>query len=213
MSIPTFILESGPWYMDLKNGAGSAGQGHPSTGDPDVTMTLSDADFTQMFAGKLDATSAFMSGKLKIKGNMGLAMKLQKFMKNMPKPAPSGGGGASGSGAGEVEATFLQIKGLLNENMVKDIGGVFAFDLKGILNLSKLEEKCTYSKTFQPVFATTTLNDKSGEIHCPFALVKLYLQTQQSRFCIFRIILISKSDPLYSSPKYLEILRRSRWGA
>ena len=96
-------------------------------------MTLNESDFVQMFAGKLDATSAFMSGKLKIKGNMGLAMKLQKFMKNMPKPAAagSGAGAAAGGDAGGVEATFQQIRPLLNENIVKDVGGVFAFELKG----------------------------------------------------------------------------------
>ena len=98
-------------------------------------MTLNESDFVQMFAGKLDATSAFMSGKLKIKGNMALAMKLQKFMKSMPKPAASGGAAgtaAAGAGAGGVEATFQQIRPLLNENVVKDIGGVFAFELKGM---------------------------------------------------------------------------------
>ena len=96
-------------------------------------MTLNESDFVQMFAGKLDATSAFMSGKLKIKGNMGLAMKLQKFMKNIPKPAAagSGAGAAAGGDAGGVEATFQQIRPLLNENIVKDIGGVFAFELTG----------------------------------------------------------------------------------
>ena len=130
-----FFVESGPWHLDLKNGSGAAGQGHPASGDPDVTMTLIESDFVQMFAGKLDATSAFMSGKLKIKGNMGLAMKLQKFMENMPKPAAAGGeaGTAAGGGdAGGVEATFQQIRRLLNENIVKDVGGVFAFELKGI---------------------------------------------------------------------------------
>ena len=86
-----------------------------------------------MFAGKLDATSAFMSGKLKIKGNMALAMKLQKFMKNMPKQAAAGDAAATAAGSdGGVEATFQQIRPLLNENIVKDIGGVFAFQLKGM---------------------------------------------------------------------------------
>ncbi len=66
-----------------------------------------------------------MSGKLKIKGNMGLAMKLEKLMKQMPKAA------AGGSGAGSVEDTFKQVKSLLSEQMVKDIGGVFKFTFKG----------------------------------------------------------------------------------
>ncbi|MFZ5827855.1 MAG: SCP2 sterol-binding domain-containing protein [Bacillota bacterium] len=48
--------------------------------DPGCTVTVSAADFEQMVAGKLNATSAFMSGKLKIKGDMGLAMKLQSLL-------------------------------------------------------------------------------------------------------------------------------------
>ena len=33
-----------------------------------------------MFSGKLGATTAFMTGKLKISGNMGLAMKLEQLI-------------------------------------------------------------------------------------------------------------------------------------
>lgn len=36
-----------------------------------------------MFKGELKATSAFMSGKLKIKGDIGKAMKLEKLMGNV----------------------------------------------------------------------------------------------------------------------------------
>jgi putative sterol carrier protein len=50
---------------------------------PDVTMILGKGDFVKMFAGQLNATSAFMSGKLKIKGDLGLAMKLEKLVKSM----------------------------------------------------------------------------------------------------------------------------------
>ena len=38
---------------------------------PDVTLIMSDDDFSQMSDGKLDSRTAFMKGKLKIKGNMG----------------------------------------------------------------------------------------------------------------------------------------------
>ncbi|KAG8471118.1 hypothetical protein KFE25_009539 [Diacronema lutheri] len=41
----------------------------------DCTLTLSDADFVAMAAGKLAAQRAFMMGKLKISGNMGVAQK------------------------------------------------------------------------------------------------------------------------------------------
>ena len=40
------------------------------------TMAISLADFMEMADGKLDSTMAFMSGKLKIQGDMGVAMKL-----------------------------------------------------------------------------------------------------------------------------------------
>jgi NAD(P)-dependent dehydrogenase (short-subunit alcohol dehydrogenase family)/putative sterol carrier protein len=72
------------WYMDLKNGAGSCGQGAPAS-PADVTFTLKTADFGKMFAGKLKPTTAFMTGKLKISGNMGKAMSLEKLMGKMQK--------------------------------------------------------------------------------------------------------------------------------
>nr|XP_033782024.1 hydroxysteroid dehydrogenase-like protein 2 isoform X3 [Geotrypetes seraphini] len=69
----------GTWYIDLKNQSGSAGSGEPSV-KADVIMSLDSADFVSMFKGTLKPTVAFMSGKLKIKGNMGLAIKLEKLM-------------------------------------------------------------------------------------------------------------------------------------
>ena len=40
------------------------------------TIGISLADFIDMADGKLDGTMAFMSGKLKVQGDMGIAMKL-----------------------------------------------------------------------------------------------------------------------------------------
>lgn len=45
------------------------------------TLTLSDDDFIAMQTGKLDSMKAFMSGKLKISGNMMLAQKLGGLLK------------------------------------------------------------------------------------------------------------------------------------
>merc|ERR1712018_712173 len=74
--------ETGQWYLDLKNGAGSCGAGEaPSS--PDVTLRLKDDDFQKMFSGKLKPTTAFMTGKLKLEGDMGKAMKLERLMGKM----------------------------------------------------------------------------------------------------------------------------------
>ena len=46
----------------------------------DVTLTLSDDDLIDLSLGKLNPQKAFFQGKLKIAGNMGLAMKLQPLL-------------------------------------------------------------------------------------------------------------------------------------
>ncbi|XP_046439876.1 hydroxysteroid dehydrogenase-like protein 2 isoform X1 [Daphnia pulex] len=74
--------EEGQWYLDLKNGSGSSGKGE-SPSPPDATLIMDSQDFVKMFQGKLKATAAFMTGKLKIKGDMGKAMKLEKLMGSM----------------------------------------------------------------------------------------------------------------------------------
>lgn len=48
--------------------------------DPDVILSLKADDFKELVAGTLNPTAAFMSGKLRIKGNMGLALKLQTIL-------------------------------------------------------------------------------------------------------------------------------------
>lgn len=45
----------------------------------DVTLITDDATFIKMAKGEIKPTSAFMGGKLKIKGNMGLALKVEKL--------------------------------------------------------------------------------------------------------------------------------------
>ncbi|CAF4396349.1 unnamed protein product [Rotaria socialis] len=71
------------WYLDMKNGDGSAGKGEPAAGPAQCTMTMSKSDFQLMFAGKLKPTAAFMGGKLKIKGDLSVALKLEKLLKQM----------------------------------------------------------------------------------------------------------------------------------
>ncbi len=49
--------------------------------EADCTLKISLDDFIAMTQGELDGTSAFMSGKLKIEGDMGIAMKLQGVLR------------------------------------------------------------------------------------------------------------------------------------
>lgn len=44
--------------------------------EPDCTMVISIEDFMAMAEGSLDGVSAFMTGRLKVNGDMGIAMKL-----------------------------------------------------------------------------------------------------------------------------------------
>lgn len=71
--------EAGIWYLDLKNGAGRCGKGDGGL-QPDATLTMEAKNFFDMFAGKLKPASAFMTGKLKISGDLQKAMKLEKLM-------------------------------------------------------------------------------------------------------------------------------------
>ena len=69
----------GQYHVVLKNGTGEAGAGAPE--NPNITISMKSEDFVDLATGKLDGTMAFMSGKLKIKGDMGLAMKLQSVLR------------------------------------------------------------------------------------------------------------------------------------
>jgi putative sterol carrier protein len=53
---------------------------HPGDGEADCTLTASADTFGDMLGGALDPTSAFMGGRLKIDGDMGLAMRLASLI-------------------------------------------------------------------------------------------------------------------------------------
>jgi putative sterol carrier protein len=67
---------AGTWKVDVQDGSVSVAEGD---GDADATISASEETFEQIASGDLNATTAYMTGKLKIKGDMGAAMKLQKL--------------------------------------------------------------------------------------------------------------------------------------
>lgn len=70
------------WSLDLKNGEGEVIKGVFEGKKPDIQIDVSDADFIALSQGKLNGQKAFTQGKLKIKGNMMLATKLDSVLKS-----------------------------------------------------------------------------------------------------------------------------------
>ena len=68
----------GRWSVDCTQPGGKVEAG--SAPNAKCTVAATDQDFLAIVNGKLNAQMAFMSGKLKIQGDMGLAMKLQQIL-------------------------------------------------------------------------------------------------------------------------------------
>lgn len=69
------------WHIDLKE-TGTVGKGVAPEGKKQaVTLILSDADFAKLVAGKANAQKLFMSGKLKVKGDVMKATKMEPILK------------------------------------------------------------------------------------------------------------------------------------
>tara|TARA_R110000868_G_scaffold223510_1_gene475413 strand:- start:13 stop:315 length:303 start_codon:yes stop_codon:yes gene_type:complete len=83
------VSAGGDFKKKVKFDFGSAGQlfidgangvADNSDGDADATVKVDWDDFQKLVAGQLDPTMAFMQGKLKVIGDMSVAMQLQSLM-------------------------------------------------------------------------------------------------------------------------------------
>lgn len=69
------------WYLDLKK-EGSVGKGaKPSAGPADITLNIGESDFGSLVDGKANPQRLFMSGKLKVKGNVMKAASIETVLK------------------------------------------------------------------------------------------------------------------------------------
>ena len=75
----TYVFDiegAGVWTVAVADGAITVTEG---ASDADCTFSASEETFEKIASGEQNATTAYMTGKLKIKGDMGAAMKLQKI--------------------------------------------------------------------------------------------------------------------------------------
>jgi putative sterol carrier protein len=75
----TYVFDiegAGTWTVKVAEGAVTVTDGAE---DADCTFSASEETFEKIASGEQNATTAYMTGKLKIKGDMGAAMKLQKL--------------------------------------------------------------------------------------------------------------------------------------
>jgi len=67
----------GKWQVEIANDQCSVKEdAHAS---PNITLSMTASDYLDMLAGKLNGQMAFMTGKLRIAGDMGLALRLQSL--------------------------------------------------------------------------------------------------------------------------------------
>jgi putative sterol carrier protein len=71
--------EAGDWYAEIANGGCSVERG--TREKPTLAVTVDETDWVSIISGKLNAMSAFAEQRLKLKGDLGLAMKMMGFFK------------------------------------------------------------------------------------------------------------------------------------
>ena len=67
---------AGSWLVAVSNGSVDVKEG---SGEADVTIQTSEENFMRILNGEMNPMAAYMQGKLKVRGDMGAAMKLQKL--------------------------------------------------------------------------------------------------------------------------------------
>jgi putative sterol carrier protein len=72
--------EPGEWNAVIKDAKAEVAQGIPHS-KPTMTLTADSSDFIKIFTGELDGMQAFMQGKVKLAGDLNLAMKLMQMFK------------------------------------------------------------------------------------------------------------------------------------
>ena len=70
----------GQWAIKIANGAISVNEGQ--TDAPNLTLKMDASDYVDLVHGRADPMSLFMAGKVKVEGDISLAMKFQELFAN-----------------------------------------------------------------------------------------------------------------------------------
>jgi len=71
--------QASDWYVVVKDQKAESFEGtHPA---PKMTMTVDSEDYIKISSGEMDPTVAFMKGKVKVAGDMGVALGMGKYFK------------------------------------------------------------------------------------------------------------------------------------
>jgi putative sterol carrier protein len=71
--------EGGDWIVRIQDGQCSVAEGVAE--NPNMTLTADAQDYKNVILGTTNAMQAFMQGKLKLSGDLAMAMKLPNFFK------------------------------------------------------------------------------------------------------------------------------------
>src|SRR4030067_692760 len=70
--------DPGEWYATIKDGKCEVSKGAHAS--PKMTLTADSSDYIKIFTGEIDGMKAFMEGKLKLAGDLNLAMKVHQMV-------------------------------------------------------------------------------------------------------------------------------------
>jgi len=121
------------WTLDVKNPPGDVYKGAPKNGRPDCTLTIDDDYAVEVFEGREDAMRAFMTGKLKITGNILAAQKLQQLwaeeqnhrpgiaQDSLPTPSKSKSASSSSAPAAQTPEDKALLESIPTSGLKSDI--------------------------------------------------------------------------------------------
>jgi putative sterol carrier protein len=73
--------EAGRYWVRIDNGSCSCGRGDAPL-PPDVTLMASTEDWLKLINDEMMSVTAFLQGKLKVQGNKGIAIKIQRWFED-----------------------------------------------------------------------------------------------------------------------------------